>query len=104
MNVILNQFIVIGLIDKVEVIDDSCKNKHAIMSLILQPKPDTYGATEDYIDVVVYGDMVGVIKKLDNTSIVGVKGYFVRKQKEDAMTIVAEKVTYLSKTKDAVEK
>ena len=100
---ILNQFIVIALVDKVEVINSSHKNKQAIMSLIIPAKPDTPDATEDYVDVHIQGEMIDVVKNLDNTSIVGVKGYFVRKKKEEPVMLVAEKVTYLSKTKEAVE-
>lgn len=97
---ILNQFILIALVDKVEVISDSRKNKQAILSLIIQPKSEIQDAIEDYVSVIVYGDMIDVIKNLDNKSIVGVKGFFVRKKKEESIKLVAEKVTFLSKTKD----
>jgi len=103
VSIILNQFIVIALIDKVEVINDSRKNKQAIMSLIIQPKSEITDSVEDYVDVHINGEMIDVVKNLDNTSIVGVKGYFVRKKKEEQVMLVAEKVTYLSKTKDADE-
>ena len=100
---ILNQFIIIALVDKVEVINDSRKNRQAIMSLIIPAKSDTPDATEDYVDVRINGEMIDAVKNLDNTSIVGVKGYFVRKKKEEPVMLVAEKVTYLSRTKDIVE-
>lgn len=93
----------IALIDKVEVINDSRKNKQAIMSLIIPAKSDIPDAPEDYVDVRINGEMIDVVKNLDNTSIVGVKGYFVRKKKEEPIMLVAEKVTYLSKAKDAIE-
>ena len=81
-------------------INDSHKNKQAVLSLIIQPKSEIHYATEDYVDVCINGQMIDVVKNLDNTSIVGVKGYFVRKKKEEPVMLVAEKVTYLSKTKD----
>ena len=100
---ILNQFIVIALVDKVEVINSSHKNKQAIMSLIIPAKPDTSDATEDYVDVHIQGEMIDIVKNLDRTSIVGVKGFFVRKKKEESVMLIAEKVTYLNKTKDVEE-
>ena len=84
-------------------INDSRKNKQAIMSLIIPAKSDVPDSTDDYVDVHINGEMIDIVKNLDNTSIVGVKGYFVRKKKEDVTMLVAEKVTYLSRTKDIEE-
>lgn len=73
------------------------------MSLIIPDNPDISDAREDYIDVHIQGEMIDVVKNLDRTSIVGVKGFFVRMKKEEPVMLVAENVTYLSKTKDVDE-
>ena len=98
MSVILNQFIIIAYLDNVEVIDDSRKNKQAVLHLSLIPK-DGIPEGNDYLDVITKGAIVDTIKNLPTGSVVGIKGYLFRKTKEDQMMLVAERVSYLSNGK-----
>lgn len=95
MSVILNQFIIIAYLDNVEVIDDSHKNKQAVLHLSLIPK-DGIPEGNDYLDVITKGAMVDTIKGLSAGCVVGIKGYLFRKNKEDQMMLVAERVSHLS--------
>ena len=98
MNVILNQFIIIAYVDDIEVIDDSHKNKQAILHLNLIPKDGT-PAGNDYLDVSAKGEMLDTIKDLSKGCVVGIKGYLLRKTKEDSIQLVAERISYLSSGK-----
>ena len=98
MSFILNQFIIIAYLDNVEVIDDSRKNKQAILHLSLKPKEGT-SEGNDYLDVIVKGAMIDTIKNLPTGCVVGIKGYLFRKAKEDQMILVAERVSHLSSGK-----
>lgn len=53
----------------------------------------------DYLDVVTKGAMVDTIKDLPTGCVVGIKGYLLRKTKEDQMMLVAERISYLSSGK-----
>ena len=99
MSVILNQFIIIAYLDNVEVIDDSHKNKQAVLHLSLIPK-DGIPEGNDYLDVVTKGVMVDTVKDLSTGCVVGIKGYLFRKSKEDQIMLVAERVSYLSSGKN----
>ena len=103
MSVILNQFIVIAYLDNVELIDDSRKNKQAILHLSLIPK-DSMPEGNDYLDVITKGAIVDTIKDLPTGCVVGIKGYLFRKTKEDQMMLVAEKVSYLNSGKTSASK
>lgn len=103
MNVILNQFIIIAYVDDIEVIDDSRKNKQAILHLNLIPKEGT-SKGNDYLDVSAKGEMVDTIKDLPKGCVVGIKGYLLRKTTEDSIQLVAERISYLSSGKDTVSK
>lgn len=98
MSVILNQFIIIAYVDDIEVIDDSCKNKQAILHLNLISKDGT-PTGNDYLDVNAKGEMVDTIKDLPKGCVVGIKGYLLRKTKEDSIQLVAERISYLSSGK-----
>ena len=98
MIVILNQFIIIAYLDNVEVIDDSRTNKQAVLHLSLIPK-DGIPEGNDYLDVVTKGAMVDTVKDLPKGCVVGIKGYLIRKTKEDQMMLVAERVSHLSSGK-----
>ena len=103
MSVILNQFIIIAYLDNVEVIDDSRKNKQAILHLILTPK-DGIPEGNDYLDIITKGAMVDTIKNLPTGCVVGIKGYLFRKTKEEQMMLVAERVSYLNAGKTSASK
>ena len=103
MSVILNQFIIIAYVDDIEVIDESRKNKQAILHLNLIPKDGTPEGN-DYLDVVTKGAMVDAIKDLPTGCVVGIKGYLLRKTKEDQMMLVAERVSYLNAGKSSASK
>lgn len=103
VSVILNQFIVIAYLDNVEVIDDSRKNKQAILHLNLIPKDGTPEGN-DYLDVSAKGEMVDTIKDLAKGCVVGIKGYLLRKTKEDSIQLVAERVSYLNSGKTSASK
>ena len=98
MNVILNQFIIIAYVDNIEVIDDSHKNKQAILHLNLIPKDGTPEGN-DYLDVNAKGEMVDTIKNLPKGCVVGIKGYLLRKTNKDSIQLVAERISYLSSGK-----
>lgn len=103
MSVILNQFIIIAYVDDIEVIDDSRKNKQAILHLNLIPKDGTPEGN-DYLDVSAKGEMVDTIKDLAKGCVVGIKGYLLRKTKEDSIQLVAERVSYLNSGKTSASK
>lgn len=103
MSAILNQFIIIAYVDSIEVIDNSRKNKQAILHLSLIPK-DGIPEGNDYLDVITKGAMVDTIKELPAGCVVGIKGYLFRKTKEDQMVLVAERVSYLDAGKNSASK
>ncbi len=91
----INQVILLGhLINDIKVIEDSNKEKYAIINLVIMPKSDD--ANIDYVDCYAYGNVLDASNYCHKGDLVGIKGV-VKRKKDEEMVIVAEKITFLSK-------
>ena len=91
----INQVILLGhLINDIKVVEDSNKEKYAIINLVIMSKFDNDDT--DYVDCYAYGNVLDASNYCHKGDLVGIKGV-VKRKKDEEMVIVAEKITFLSK-------
>lgn len=96
----MNQFVLVGrIVNKTKLSEDE-NNKKVMGITVSVPrafKNDNGEYDNDFIDVTLYDSVAeGADNYLKNSDLVGIKGRLTR-QKGEALNIVAEKLTFLSR-------
>lgn len=97
----LNQLVCVGRIKEIAIQD----NKVIVILTVPRSYKNIEGNYEnDYIEVEVFGKFAETVKKYcEVKDLIGVKGRLAKLENDKAISVIAEKVTFLSTKKNIID-